>query len=123
MATSRQRFVQRTARRPFYRTEACHVHGWIDCNFRLFMKKERLCRLALVVSSDDWSTATWLMLRACEDGGNRDGLRQHACARCPAWLVRDMPARGKSAGQSGRGTAGRLGNANRAFAFVVTSYS
>ena len=25
------------------------------------MEKEQLCRLALVVSSDDWSTATWLV--------------------------------------------------------------
>ena len=87
------------------------------------MEKERLCKFALVVSSDDWSTATWLVPGACEDGGNRDGLRQHACARCPAWPVRDVPARGKNAGQSGRDTAGRLGKANRAFAFAVTSYS
>ena len=74
-----------------------------------------------MVSSDDWSTTTWLVPGACEDGGNRDSLRQHASAGCPAWLVRDVPARGESAGQSGRGTAGRLGKANRAFA--VTSYS
>jgi len=121
MAMSRQCFVQRTAWRPFYRTEACHVHGWIDCNFRLFMKKERLCKFALVVSSDDWSTATWLVLGACEDGGNRDDLWQHACTRCSAWPVRDMPTHGESAEQSGRGTTGRLGKANRAFA--MTSYS
>ena len=90
MATSRQRFVRRMARRPFYRTEVCHVHGWIDCNFRLFMEKEwLLCRLALAVPSVDWSTATWLVPGACEDGGKRDGLQQHACARCPAWPVRD----------------------------------
>ena len=123
MAMSRQRFVRRTARHPFYRTKACHVHGWIDCNFRLFIEKERLCRLALVVSSDDWSMTTWLVPGACEDGDNRDGLRQQACARCPAWPVCDVPARGESAGQSGRGTIGRLGKANRVFAFAVTSYS
>ena len=113
MATSRQRFVRRMARRPFYRTEACHVHGWIDCNFRLFIEKEWLCRLTLAVSTDDWSAATWLVPGACENGGNRDGLR-----RCPAWPVRDVPARGESTGQSGRGSAGRLGTANRAFAFA-----
>ena len=81
-----------------------------------------MCRLALAVFSDDWSTATWLVPGECKDSGKRDGLRRHTCARCPAWPVRDVLARGESAGQSGCGTIGRLGKVNHAFAFAVTSY-
>ena len=78
-----------------------------------------VCSLALTVSNVSWFAATWIIPGACKDSGKRNVLRQHACAQCPAWPVRDVPARGESTGQSGRGTAGRLGKANRAFAFAV----
>ena len=81
-----------------------------------------VCSLALTVSNVSWFAATWIVVGACEDSGKRDGLWRHTCAQCPAWPVHDVPARGESAGQSGRGTASRLGKVNRAFAFAMTSY-